>query len=113
MHVIKSTALSPLGYGGSRLTTFRDPTKRRLNREWILQHVQPAAQAVSADGVPGARALLRGSWLPLRSAWRPLADGSMHARFTWTYYEISSSSWLSYEGHADSMLGDVSQRHRP
>jgi hypothetical protein len=27
------------------------------------------------------------------SAWRPLANGSMHARFTWTYYEIFSSSW--------------------
>src|SRR5207245_2803979 len=32
----------------SRLTTLRRPTRRRPSREWILQHVQLPAQAVSA-----------------------------------------------------------------
>src|SRR6266849_3300081 len=40
-------------------------THRRLSREWILQHVQPAAQAVSADGIPDAgEADLRGAPRP-------------------------------------------------
>src|SRR5438128_429331 len=36
-----------------RPPSFDAPTPRRLTRERILQHVQPAAQAVSSDGVPG------------------------------------------------------------
>ena len=45
--------MSPRRMVVSRPAGFDTPTPRRLTREWILQHVQPAAQAVSADGVPG------------------------------------------------------------
>src|SRR5713101_5156813 len=45
--------MSPLGYG--EVETAEGPTDttkdRRLIREWILQHVQAAPQAVSRDGV--------------------------------------------------------------
>src|SRR6266508_4367737 len=37
--------------GGDQAST--PSTDRRITRERILQHVQPAAQAVSADGIPG------------------------------------------------------------
>src|SRR5947207_278254 len=37
----------------SRPASFEAPAQRRLKREVILQHLQPATQAVSSDGVPG------------------------------------------------------------
>src|SRR6266705_3796306 len=46
--------MSLLRYGGVETDQGSTPSSnRRPTREWILQHVQPAAQAVSADGVPG------------------------------------------------------------
>ena len=47
--------MSPLEYGEVETDQGSTPPRdRRLTRERILQHVQPAAQVVSADGVPGA-----------------------------------------------------------
>src|SRR2546428_6291744 len=46
--------MSPLEYGEVETDQGSTPPHdRRLTRERILQHVQPAAQAVSADRVPG------------------------------------------------------------
>src|SRR6266852_6826131 len=38
----------------SRPASFDTPRPRRLTRESILQHVQPASQAIPADRVPSA-----------------------------------------------------------
>src|SRR5713101_8501373 len=75
----------------SRPAGFDTPTPRRLTREWILQYVQPAAQAVSAHRVPGPReadarrapcarlhvlgAVRRHAVLPARA--RPFAAGDL------------------------------------
>src|SRR5437870_12268212 len=45
--------MSHLPYGGVEATKHRHATRRRLTRAGILQHAQPASQAVSADRVPG------------------------------------------------------------
>ena len=53
---LRCERMSPLEYGEVETDQGSTPPRdRRLTRERILQHVQPAAQAVSADGVPGAR----------------------------------------------------------
>src|SRR2546425_2852687 len=46
--------MSRLTYGDVEPASFDTPTSRRLTRESILQHVQPASQAIPADGVPSA-----------------------------------------------------------
>ena len=84
--------MSPLEYGEVETDQGSTPPRdRRLTRERILQHVQPAAQAVPADGVPGAGeadarrapcprvhllgAVRRHAVLPARP--RPLAAGDL------------------------------------